>query len=266
MFKNYFKTFKEGLKGYSKASKFIYQNKLSYFYLFPLLLNLLLFLLGVKMVDYFTEEINDYISTLLFSESKSNSLWYGFLNSVVYWTVWVVSKIVFVYLFALVGGYFTIIILSPVFTFLSEKTAEIITGEKTNFQLKQLLKDIIRALIIALRNMIIQLFFSILFLLASLIPLIGWIIGILGNFLLSSYFYGFAFMDYSNERNKLSLRKSVQFIRKNKGFASGVGSVFSLCFFIPFIGGILASFLAIICVVNATIGVEEIRKETKLIV
>ena len=265
MFKNYFKTFKEGLKGYSKASKFISKNKLSYFYLFPLLLNLLLFLLGFKMVDYFTDEINGYISTLLFSESNNNSLWYGFLNSVVYWTVWVVSKIVFVYFFALVGGYFTIIILSPVFTFLSEKTAEIISGEKIKFQLKQLVKDIIRAIIIALRNMIIQLFFSILFLIASLIPIIGWIIGIIGNFLLSSYFYGFAFMDYSNERNKLSLRESVHFIRKNKGFATGLGSIFSLCFFIPVIGGALASFLAIICVVNATIKVEEIREEAKLI-
>mgnify|MGYP001160117352 CR=1 FL=1 len=265
MFKNHFKTFKAGLNGYTKAIIFISKNKLSYFYLFPLLLNFLLFLLGVKMVDFFTTLINDYISTLIFSESTSNSLWYGFLNNVVYWTVWVVSKIVFIYLFALVGGYFTIIILSPVFTFLSEKTAEIITGEKIKFQLKQLVKDIIRAIIIALRNMIIQFFFSILFLLASLIPIIGWIIGIVGNFLLSSYFYGFAFMDYSNERNKLSIKESIQFVRKNKGFASGVGSIFSLCFFIPVIGGTLASLLSIICVVNATIGVEEVREKAKLV-
>ena len=84
---------------------------------------------------------------------------------------------------------------------------------------------------------------------------------------LSSYFYGFAFMDYSNERKKLSIKESILFIRKNKGFASGVGSLFSLCFFIPVIGGVMASFLAIICVVNATIGVEEIyiRNKAKLI-
>jgi CysZ protein len=265
MLKNYLRTFKEGFKGYSRAIVFISKNKLSYFYLFPLLLNLILFVLGIKIVDYFNYQINDYVSALIFSESANTSFWYGFLNSVIYWTVWVVSKIVFVYVFALIGGYFTIIILSPIFTFLSEKTAEIITGEKINFHLKQLVKDIFRAIIIALRNMIIQLFFSILFLLASLIPIIGWIIGLMGNFLLSSYFYGFAFVDYSNERNKLSLKESVEFVRKNKGFASGVGSVFALCFFIPIIGGTLASFLAIVCVVNATIGVEEIRKKTKLI-
>ena len=265
MFKNYFKTFKEGFKGYIKASKFISKNKLSYFYLFPLLLNLILFVLGIKVVDYFSGQINDYISTLLFSESAIDSWWLSFLNSIIYWTVWVVSKIVFVYIFALVGGYFTIVILSPVFTFLSEKTAEIITGEKTKFQLKQLIKDIIRAVILAIRNIIIQSFFSFVFLLASLIPVIGWIIGILGNFLVSSYFYGFAFMDYSIERHKLSLGESVLFVRKNKGFASGVGSVFSICFFFPVIGGTLASFLAIMCVVNATIGVEEMRNNSRLI-
>ena len=103
------------------------------------------------------------------------------------------------------------------------------------------------------------------FLLTSLIPIIGWIIGLVGNFLLSSYFYGFAFMDYSNERHKLSLKKSVLFVRRNKGFASGVGSIFSLCFFVPVIGGILASFLAVICVVNATMGVEEIKEKTRLV-
>ena len=210
-------------------------------------------------MDYFSDQINSYLSSLLFSKTVIDSWWLIFLNSVIYWTVWVVSKIFFVYVFALVGGYFTIIILSPVFTFLSEKTAEIITGQKTKFQLKQLIKDIFRAIILAIRNMIIQSFFSTVFLLTSLIPIIGWVIGILGNFLISSYFYGFAFMDYSNERHKLSLRESVLFVRKNKGFASGVGSVFSICFFIPIVGGILASFLAIMCVVNATIGVEEIN-------
>ena len=72
-------------------------------------------------------------------------------------------------------------------------------------------------------------------------------------------------MDYANERNKLSIKESVLFVRKNKGFAIGVGGIFSLCFFIPIIGGILASFLAIICVVNATLGVEGIGRKTKLV-
>lgn len=263
--KNYFYTFKTGLVGYKKAFRFITKNKLSYFFLFPLILNFILFLFGIQAVDYFSEKINDYFITLFFSESYDPSWWNSLLSSVVYWTVWIVSKILFIYIFALVGGYLTIIILSPVFTILSDKTAEIITGKKTEFKFVQLLKDVVRAVLIALRNMIIQLCCSILFFIISLIPIFGWIISIIGNFLLSSYFYGFAFMDYSNEREKLSIKESILFIRKNKGFASGVGSLFSLSFFVPIIGGITASFLAIVCVVNATIGVEEMKEKPKSI-
>ena len=259
MKKNYFISFKKGLKGYIKAIKFISQYKLSYFYLFPLLLNLFLFIIGIRLIDFFSDQINEYVATLLNYNFESLSLWRSFLNSVIYWTIWVVTKIVYIYIYAIVGGYFTIIILSPVFTLLSEKTAEIITGKKIKFQFKQLLKDITRAVIIAIRNIIIQLFFSIFFLLTSLIPIIGWIISMIGNFLISSYFYGFSFIDYSNERNKLSVRESIAFIRDNKGFACGLGSLFSLCFFVPFVGGLIASLFAIICVVNATIEVEEVR-------
>ncbi len=265
MKKNYFSSFKKGLKGYVKAIKFISQNKLSYFYLFPLILNLFLFLIGIRIIDFFSDQINEYVINLSNYNFENLSLWRSFLNSVIYWTIWVVTKIVYIYIYAIVGGYFTIIILSPVFTLLSEKTAEIITGKKIKFQFKQLLKDTIRAVIIAIRNIIIQLFFSIFFLLTTLIPIIGWIISVIGNFLISSYFYGFSFIDYSNERNKLSVRESIAFIRNHKGFACGLGSLFSLCFFVPFVGGLIASLIAIVCVVNATIEVEEVRGKAKLI-
>lgn len=112
-------------------------------------------------------------------------------------------------------------------------------------------------MILALRNMIVQLLFSFLFLFLSLIPVIGWAISIIGSFLIGSYFYGFAFIDYSSERHKLPFKKSILYVRKNKGFSCGLGSLFYLCFLIPMVGGIIASFLAIICVVNATIEVEK---------
>ena len=65
------------------------------------------------------------------------------------------------------------------------------------------------------------------------IPVIGWLISFLGNFVISSYFYGFSFMDYTNERQRLSLKDSIAYISNNKGLAIGIGSVFVFCFFIP---------------------------------
>ena len=257
--KKNFQAFKLGFKGYGRALNFLFKNKLAYFFFFPLLFNLLLFILGIQAVDYFSENINDYLLDLFFKENTISGWWSRFLNGFIYWTIWIVSKIIFVFIYAIIGGYLTLILLSPVFTFLSEKTAEIITGKKNKFSLIQFLKDLLRAILIALRNMVLQLCYSVLLFLISMIPIFGWIISLLGSFLISSYFYGFAFMDYANERNKLTIKESVLYVRKNKGFAIGVGGIFSLCFFIPIIGGILASFLAIICVVNATLGVEEIE-------
>ena len=97
MKKNYFTSFKKGLKGYVKAIKFISQNKLSYFYLFPLLLNLFLFVIGIRIIDFLSDQINEYVINLLNYNFESLSLWRSFLNSVIYWAIWVVTKIVYMW-------------------------------------------------------------------------------------------------------------------------------------------------------------------------
>ena len=63
-------------------------------------------------------------------------------------------------------------------------------------------------------------------------------------------------MDYSNERHQLTIKKSVDLVRRNKGFAIGLGLVFQMCLLIPIIGSLVASFLSIIAVVSATIATE----------
>ena len=77
--------------------------------------------------------------------------------------------------------------------------------------------------------MMLQLLFVIGFFVLSFIPVIGWIISVVGNFFAAAYFYGYAFIDYTNERNRLSVRDSSKFVRKNMWFAMGLGSIFALC-------------------------------------
>ena len=93
----------------------------------------------------------------------------------------------------------------------------------------------------------------------SLPPVIGWAISIFGNAVVTSYFYGFSFMDFSNERNRLSIKESVNFIRKKCGIAIGIGLVFYCCLLIPIIGSFLASLLSIISLTAATLSVEEMN-------
>jgi CysZ protein len=88
-------------------------------------------------------------------------------------------------------------------------------------------------------------------------PVLGGIIGTIILFFIASYFYGFAFIDYNSERRRLSVKQSVQFIRKNKGMAVANGMVFSFFMLIPFCGTTLAGFAAIVSVVAATIAVHD---------
>ena len=162
-------------------------------------------------------------------------------------------KLLFLYIFILFGGYFSLIVLSPILTYLSEKTEEIIMGRKNPFDVIQLTRDVIRAIVIVIRNMCIQIVWIIIFFILSFIPIVGWVVSFFGNIIVSSYFYGFSFMDYTNERNKFSISESVSNIRENKGLSIGLGFVFLICFSIPLIGAIVASIASIISVVAATI-------------
>lgn len=257
--KNVKLTFNDGISGYIEALNFIFTKKLWFYFFFPLVLNLLLFILGFRLVDELSTSINEWVNSFLTDPEGEFGWLISLLNSVIYWVVWLTTKVVFFIIFSYIGGYATMIILSPVLAIISEKTASIITGKKYPFDILQLTRDIVRAILIALRNMLIQLGFLIGFFIISLIPIVGWLISFVGNFLIASYFYGFAFIDYTNERNRLSLKQSIQFVRTNKWFAIGIGTIFALCFMVPLIGGIIASFACIVSVVSATIKIEKAK-------
>ena len=150
-------------------------------------------------------------------------------------------------------------IISPALAILSEKTDELITNQKYPFSFKQLLKDIIRGCKIVLRNMIIEFLFIIAGFILSFIPIIGYICPVI-LFLISMYFYGFSMIDYSNERERLNVKQSVKFIRKNKGFAIANGLIFYCLMLIPLVGILIAPSYSVIA---ATIGTQKIKQNVK---
>ena len=249
--------FFKGIYLYKRALKFIYHNRLIYFFLFPLIFNLLIYYVGLVFFDNTVENLkNSLVSYFANSLQFENTIFNKFLTI----SLWLMAKSFSIFFFSFFGGYLTIIAMSPVFTYLSEKTSSIKNGITYNFNLISFLKDLLRAILIAFRNIFIQFILITILFIFGFFPLIGWPISILGNLLISSYFYGFSFMDYSKERNRLSLSDSISLIRKNKGMAIGLGFIFYLCLFIPIVGGLISSFLAIISVVSATIFMEESKK------
>tara|TARA_R110001583_G_scaffold1202_4_gene10044 strand:- start:47842 stop:48618 length:777 start_codon:yes stop_codon:yes gene_type:complete len=252
---SFFKEFSFGLRTYSEALSFIFKKKLAWFFIFPLIFNILLFWFGWDMVNEYSDAAKLYLQNQF--ELKQGDFWgSGFLKTMMDAFVWLTFKIMFFLLFAYLGGYIIIILMSPVFSYLSERTEKMKTGIDYPFSLRQLVKDVLRGVIIAVRNFSIEVILTLLMFILSFIPIIGWLAAIM-LFFISAYFYGFSFMDYALERKKLNLRQSVQFMREHKGIVIANGFVFSLCLIIPFCGVSLSSFAAIISVVAGTLAVSE---------
>lgn len=260
-----FKGFGNGFGAYSKALSLIFKNGLWWYFLFPLALNIIMMVASwygiVSLSEYAKEGIENSLKfeddAFFLSEYLQSSS--GYIATALGWVVWFISKVLFFVLYGLFGGYIIIMIMSPVFALLSEKTEEILTGNNYPFNGDQLMRDIVRGVLIAFRNMFIELgYMIVIFILSFFIPILGGIIGTIILFFIASYFYGFAFIDYTNERRRMTLKQSVQFIRANKGVAIGNGFVFALAMFIPACGTIVAGFVAIVSVVAATISTHNI--------
>jgi CysZ protein len=155
----------------------------------------------------------------------------------------------FKYLFLIIG--------SPVFAYLSEKTEAILEGRDYPFNFSQLLKDILRGVKLAVRNGLWQTVYTVSILIVSCIPVVGWVTPVI-SLLTECYYYGFSMLDYSCERHKLSPSQSIEFISKHKGLAMGNGMVFYLMHAFPVIGWILAPAYA---VVAATLSLYYQQKE-----
>jgi CysZ protein len=157
-------------------------------------------------------------------------------------------------LYSYIFKYIVLIILSPMLAILSEKTSHLLTGAVYPFSFKNFMQDVWRGIRIALRNTFIELGWILLFWIIGFVPIIGFISPVY-LFFVSCYFYGFSMIDYNNERNRLSIRESIRFVRKNRGMAVANGMIFYLVFFfVPIIGFLVAPTYAIIA---ATLAVHE---------
>jgi CysZ protein len=260
-----FKNFGVGFSSYGKAIELLFTKGLIWYMIFPILLNLIFLVLGWLGIDSLTDYVENWLQGLMRIEDDS---FYGaeylavastYLTSIASGVVWVLMKFVFFFVFAYFGGYIVVICLSPVFAMLSEKTEEILTGNKYKFNGDQMMRDVVRGILLAFRNLFIELFYMIaIFFLGLFIPFIGGIIGSILLFFISSYFYGFSFIDYNNERRRMKLKDSVKFVRANKGMVIANGMVFSFFLLIPFCGTTLAGFVAIISVIAATVATHKV--------
>lgn len=193
-----FKNFGIGFSAYGKALNLIFTKGLWWYFLFPILLNILFLVAGWLGIGSLTDYIEDWLTGLMkFDGDSFTGASYleplaGYLSGIAGGLVWIIMKFAFFFVFATIGGYIVIMCLSPVFAFLSERTEEILTGNKYPFNGDQLMRDVVRGVLIAFRNMFIELGYLIgIFFLGLFIPFIGGVLGSIIIFFIASYFYFF---------------------------------------------------------------------------
>jgi CysZ protein len=229
-----FKEIKIAIVAYNEAWKFVKEHKLWAYLLAPGLLNVFLIIGLILSAIYF----GDWASAALldlFTFDKDT-----WLTSVLNFAFTFVIRFILIYLYLLIYKNLILIIVSPLLALLSEKVESIKTGKSYAFNVKQFLRDVLRGIWIATRNLFRELFFVLIFSIFT-----GFLSPIF-IFLIESYYFGFSMLDYSNERNKMSVRESIRYIHRHRGLALGNGIVFYGLFLIPFVGWMVAPALGLI--------------------
>lgn len=213
----FFRNLAIGYRAYFKAFRFILEHKLYWYVGIPAVL-----MLGIYQMGYLIQ--------VHVPETGATNM-----NQIVWYMIRLLVEISISLLLMRFAKYLVVILLSPLFSHLSQKVEFILTGNEYRFNMQQLIHDVKRGFRIALRNIMWEYFF---FIIVYLVAKLGWQDAkesplFYFIFVIGFFYYGFSFLDYINERLRLNVDQSVQFARKNRGLAIAIGSIYSVMIWVP---------------------------------
>ena len=239
-----------GLTAYPKAFRLVWKNKLAKYLALPVVLNIIV----VITLIFSGVGTGDWINGIIERHTENMN---GWIHAAMV-AIKIVLPIVFFIIFIFIGGTIVNVLMSPIYTMLSEKTETLLTGKEFPFDAKQTVKDIWRALLIAIRNTAKQLLLTALCLLLNIIPAIGSVASICLIFIINAYYFGSGFMDYTFERWRYSVKESSKGTSELKFLAIANGAVYSLPLYL-FCGTFIAAFIGGVSAVAATISQLELK-------
>jgi len=226
--------FFDGLIAYFRALSFISKRGVGKYFIYSGLIGLVLF----AVCGYIVYEISPLLSGLIQSLSPWDiDIDFGITN--------VFSVIISSVAFLSIFKYLMLIATAPLMSALSERVEQEITGYKTDRGvIVNILPDLLRSLRVNVRNIVRELFLTVVILLLGLFPIIGLVSGLM-IILVQSYFAGFGNFDFWAERH-FTYRETVRFMKGNKGMMIGNGIVYVFLLALPVIGAFLGPPLATI--------------------
>lgn len=243
------------VQSWSEAHRFIQTHRLIKWIILPGIIYTFLFIVGMYFFWYSSDNAVSWVSRQLRIEpwlQKTRSEWLSFF----FVMMGMMLRLTLVLFYFSLFKYLILIIGSPVFAYLSEKTEAIIDGKEHSFNWSELKKDATRGIRLAFRNAAWQSVYLIGLILLSLLPLVGWITPIIA-LLMECYYFGFSMLDYSFARNNFTPAQGIEFTGRHKGLAIGNG----LLFYLMHVVIILAPAYA---VVAATFSVHKVKTADKL--
>lgn len=210
----------EGATAYLRGLQMIGKHRLWLYFWIPVLLSLVLGLAVLRTAWGISDDVGAW-AIQIYPWEWGRATVEKMLN--------VMSGVTIVVFTLLIFRYLIMAIASPFMSLLSERMEAKMYPDrpKEPFHFSRFLSDMLRGIRIALRNIIRELFFTvILLLLGVIIPFLSPVIPIL-IILLQAFYAGFGNMDYTLER-RMGVRESVRFVRSNRMLVIGNGLVFVL--------------------------------------
>jgi CysZ protein len=232
------------IQSYSQAHQLIRQHKLWKWIIIPGILYALLFSAGFWLFLQSSYAAIEYLSNLLHLSKWLDKMQSGWLNFFVLFDSIILRLVLLLFYFSLFK-YIILIIGSPLFAYLSERTECLLEGREYVYSSRRYGQLIRRASRQALRNALWQTVYTFTLLLICFIPLVGWITPLIA-FVIECYYFGCSMLDYSCAQHHLPENSSLEFIGERRGLAIGNGIVFYCFHLLPVLGWIMAPAYALI--------------------
>lgn len=211
-------------QSFEEANLFIRKHKMFKWIIIPGIIYTLMFIVAMILFARSANDAVTWLSLQLRIEPWLQQERSPFLAFIFVMAGIMLRLVLFLFYFSLFK-YLILIIGSPVFAYLSEKTEAIIDNREYKFNLKQILPDAKRGMRLALRNAGWQTVYMIGLIFLSLIPVIGWITPLIA-IIVECYYYGFSMLDYGLAKNDFTIQKSIFYSGRHKGLSIGNGIVF----------------------------------------
>lgn len=211
--------FLAGIYAYSRALQLIRSLRLWSFFFIPALISVLLAIVIFSVAWYLADDLGGWLAAIYpwdWGKTAVEKI------SNIFGAILVVAIGLILYKNLVMG------FASPFMSKLSERIEKVIRPGQVvaGGSAGRVAQELVRGLLIALRNITRELFFTLLLLLVGLIPVISPVIPF-AIILVQAYYAGFGSMDYTLERH-LRTRASIRFVRQHRGLAIGNGLIFIL--------------------------------------